>query len=532
MSVSSRKKLLKRLFKWELFLFALAFSNVVFINEWMNFIYPRNKLLVTAPNYAAGLTSLFLFIFLLAGVFHIVLYQANQAKTALKHAMWNLPILAVMIFPLNALRQCNNFPIKYPWLSLAYYVQYLGMTATLLLLAASVGIFLFIVLRFPNPFNFFMKSAAHILTGFLIITFLQGIGEFYRVTFLPIQKVEAVNKGHRGRVVVLLFDEMAEEYTAAESRNKLELPELDRFRRESVYSVNAFAPGHMTRISVPSYISGKLIPFEYDVTAEDYSGAYWSTHPTFAKQMESSLFSAARKEGSRVAVAGWHLPYCRLYGAALDYCFFLGASDYDYRSNPLSNLHSVFNRTFHLRDRNNSELYARLLRRAKELVADPQYQLVFIHFPIPHLPGIADENGKLLPIVPQESREEHYLNNMKLVDKTVRDIRITMDQHGRWDSDNVIITSDHGVHWYRPWVQGVKNRDLRVPFMLKMAGSDKGPHTHRLTERFETININSIILSLLRNDPSNEADRKTLGLVDPHLREAHQAPKRDIATRR
>jgi hypothetical protein len=504
-SLSSRKEKLKLKLKLksETLFFALAFANVLFINEWMNFIYPRNKLLLTAPNYGWGLCSLLCFIALVAIAFYGIAMKADGETNDRKKAGWHLLIVVFMIYPVNAIRQTNNFPIKFPWLSLAFYISHLGTVLTIALILVLIAIAGFAIYRFPKYFNFGVKSTGLILTGFLVITCGQGLGEFYRIFFLPVAKME-VQPTSRPRVIFMIFDEMSEEYVAKSSRKGYELPELDRFRRSSIYATKAYAPGHVTRVSIPSYIWGEKIAWEYDVTAEDFSGSYFNVDQTILKQEKKSMFSEARKAGARVAVAGFYLPYCRLFGAALDYCFFLGASDYDYRTSITKNIRNIFHRTFHLKDRNNTELYSRLLFRAKELVADPQYQFVFIHWPIPHLPGVADSHGNTIHVPRYDSVEPEYIDNLKLADNTLREIRLVMEQAGRWDQDHVIVTSDHSIHWYRPWIKDAKHRDDRIPFMVKLAGSDRDLKSREVKGRYETINLNSLIVSLLKDELGEE----------------------------
>src|SRR5207249_2849325 len=75
--------------------------------------------------------------------------------------------------------------------------------------------------------------------------------------------------------------------------------------------------------------------------------------------------------------------------------------------------------------------------------------------------------------------ESSYIDNLRLVDRTMAELRRAMEATGTWDRTTVLVTSDH---WWRHelWRQAgelareevpfASKVDHRVPFILKLAG--------------------------------------------------------------
>ncbi len=124
------------------------------------------------------------------------------------------------------------------------------------------------------------------------------------------------------RVVWVILDELDYSLAFANRPPGLALAELDRLRGESVSAGNAFSPSSRTLASVPALLTGKFVqsvrPVDQDEGLVQFAGerrTLLGSTPT--------VFYRARADGFNTAVAGWYLPYCRVFNDALTECFWL-----------------------------------------------------------------------------------------------------------------------------------------------------------------------------------------------------------------
>ena len=123
--------------------------------------------------------------------------------------------------------------------------------------------------------------------------------------------------------------------------------------------------------------------------------------------------------------------------------------------------------------------YFRIRDRAYQQAADPRIDFLFVHFPTPHLFAIYDAQHKDFTL----SDKTTYFDNLALVDRTVGELRRTLEQAGLWDATTLLITADHGLR-YALWHEGLNwtpqfdrlleaGQSPTVPFILKLGGENK-----------------------------------------------------------
>jgi hypothetical protein len=235
-----------------------------------------------------------------------------------------------------------------------------------------------------------------------------------------------------------------------------------------------------------------------------------------------NVFSLARKAGFNTALAGWFLPYCRIIGNDLTACSSPFRRDRHSQmtltETMLDQTQEVLpailpNRLINKNDRflrihekqTHLLVYLSVMGDAKKLAVDPNLGLVLLHYPVPHTPGIYDRRRDKFSIEPGRN----YLDNLRLADRTMGELRHAMEQAGLWDRSTVIVTSDH--RW-RPWMwktltdwtpeeQTLAARlatpDQRVPFLLKLAGQN---HAYPYHQPFNTVVMHDLLLELLRGE--------------------------------
>jgi hypothetical protein len=303
------------------------------------------------------------------------------------------------------------------------------------------------------------------------------------------------------RVVWMVFDEMGESNVFPSRPATVHLPELDRLRRQSVYARNAFPPAGETLVSMPALINGRLVTAAASTSRYELMLKYQGSARAVPWSKEPNVFSAAREAGFNTALLGcWH-PYCKLLGNALSICF-----EHDWSENSKATgsmgqeIVEALTPKSTILKREHIALYQSVLAEARELVRRPDVDLMLIHWPVPHFPGIYDRQNR------QFSQSGSYLDNLELADHALGEVRREMEAAGTWESSNVIVTADH---WWRPtlWNQlpawmgeegaaygdgGRRNR--RVVFLLKMAGQKEGL---TIEESFNTVLLHDLILAML-----------------------------------
>ena len=371
-----------------------------------------------------------------------------------------------------------------------------------LLYPALIGIGLvasFAILRWRSRVTRAATTILFGLTAFVVLTFARAVWTLVTVTpssaFADPIGVTTTDTGPgvSRRVVVLLFDEMDQRLSFSERPAGLTLPEFDRLRSEGFSATSAFPPGSATLVSMPALISGIPIssaapagPSQLTIVPRGRSGTVeWSTQP--------QLFSRARELGARAAFAGWYHPYCRILGASLSRCFWAPFLDVDLRGQRLTLLQSMRNELMTLAPWNAREQYILryrdIIANAEAMLRDSTLDLVFVHIPVPHLPPIYDRTTRNFTLT--NYPYSGYLDNLALADRTLGELRRTIEATGNWPRTAVVVTSDH---WFRDAARIDGKTDHRVPLIVKL-----GSRSERSTyaKPINTVVIHDLVLTLL-----------------------------------
>lgn len=327
---------------------------------------------------------------------------------------------------------------------------------------------------------------------------------------------QAPNRGSlprgSGRTVIVIFDEF--DYRLAfESRPPgFSLPQLDRLRRESLFLTNARPAGVETMGAISSYITGK--PFR-EVRPDGPGRLILFPSPTGeprALQPRQSLFGRLNDMGARVALIGFYHDYCRLFeGLSIDCqryaapdasAAILSQSVHGFRGfatgfvtqlllHPAWTLGLPYSvgafltrpaATTHLEvvTEIQAEDLSQAMSKALRAAADPAYDFVYVHIPIPHPPGLS---SRLNSWIGQPLTGVAYFDNILVADGFTAALRQHLTEAGLWDQTNLILTSDHPLRrstWERRprWTGGTHllgpSDRGRIPFAFKPAGGGPG----------------------------------------------------------
>lgn len=303
------------------------------------------------------------------------------------------------------------------------------------------------------------------------------------------------------RAVWLIFDEFDQRLAFDRRPARLRLANLDRLRQTSIWG-RATTPGPETITSIPGLLLGRQVLKAHESGSDNLILTLPGGAGMSAWGGAPNLFTRARAKGLRTGVVGWYHPYCRVLGEAADFCHweeYLGreaaAWDFPFRSlSLLQKTWSVAARQVSMypavsgalsaplpgslehHRRIATELFQRIRETALEALANPDLDVVFVHWPIPHPPGVLRES--------LETADPGYLDNLELTDWTVGEVRETLEARGMWERTLLMVTSDHSLRpelWNssgflteEDMAAAGEQQDALVPFLLKMPGQDRG----------------------------------------------------------
>jgi len=282
----------------------------------------------------------------------------------------------------------------------------------------------------------------------------------------------------------IIFDEFDYELSTELRPADVEMPNFDRLRGESLTATDAHSPAEWTSVSLPAYVTGKRLVDAYAKNAselyvwgEDQKPVLWQSGP--------NIFSYAHAKKLNSALIGWHHPYCRIFSQDVATCFWtpnVDATDslreeYEFKRRGLSPVfpgRKPMLPNYTLVKRQLQDEYTETLQHALDAVANPNLNFIFLHWMIPHPPGIYDRDANEL----KAGMGNDYFDNLELVDFTLGKIRRKLETAGLWDKSAVIVAGDHPLRsfvWqYRPTWMAEEDRltkrrqDPRIPLVIKL----------------------------------------------------------------
>jgi hypothetical protein len=253
----------------------------------------------------------------------------------------------------------------------------------------------------------------------------------------------------RRRIIWIVFDELSQDQVFDHRQPGLTLPQLDRFRAQSVVFDDVRPAGYYTELVLPSLLWGRIITDERSGLTGDLSvktSGRWHLLPA-----QQSLFADAERAGWTTGVAGWYNPYCRTYGPWLDWCgwtlrsaipgkYRQGKSVWWNANAPLSRTEAKLTGRRNLFPETASEHaddYTELMRWSHTLIDDEKIGFLFLHLPLPHPGGFYDRKTG------QIGANGSYIDNLALTDRSLGELMQWVSQTGLASQTTVIVCSDH-----------------------------------------------------------------------------------------
>jgi hypothetical protein len=402
-----------------------------------------------------------------------------------------------------ALLVCLNFA-RITHETLSGWTDVIGRPALL----ALVVVMLAASLSWPQPALRVMRGIALVASPPGIVTIALGLWMFLELAAGPTWRwvdPAPLNRPAPSlrRVVWLVFEELDQRITFEARPPGLELPELDRLRRESLYADAARPPAGTADVTIAALIIGRPIvavaptnPRDLEVTFKDGKTAPWSAQP--------NVFTSARTLGYDTALVGWRLPYPRVLGSSLGLAHWRPSVDFDQaRGHPLGE--AFLNQWASLappvnRRRLLSQRVAELSDLAIRTAANDRFGLVFLHLPVPQPPGIYDRATERLTAWNFIGEGGGYVDNLALADRIVGELRRALDRARLGDLTWIVVSSTRS---WRASKQYDGQTDPRVPFLVRPPFGD---FTRHVDAPFSTLATHDLVLAILRGSVSDTTD--------------------------
>jgi hypothetical protein len=494
---------------WRVFVLCLSFANLCFLRSWSELQDDAVAFFNRKAPAWANLTATLLDVLALAVILWVpVMLVVRSGKPNWMRALkWG--ILAGFVAPLNTIR-LDSEVVRLSGEVLNYRFGRLALGIGGIALGA------FLLVRWEKLSARVTSVVLTLLLPLLPLTVAGSVWHLSRRTYSSSSGTLACNpllpalpqKPGAPHVLWIVFDEWDQALTFDARTATLQLPELARFRDESFYSGHAYPPAAHTVVSCPSLLGGKTFIKSTPQGMSEMLESYDPRRPDERLTDESTIFTEARSAGFNVGLVGWYLPYCRLF-KDLTYCpgaepnedgpsllgLMWNTAREEIRGLPLLGRLGITQRPptpqeSHLKS------YRQQLTEVIPAVRDPRLNFVFLHVCVPHWPPIYDAARASFSNSPGGT----YLDNLALVDRTLGEIRQTLEQARTWDSTTILLTADHPLRvalWRSMHHTGLPSnvqQSARVPFLLKMAGEKQGvdyPHA------IQTVVTKDLLLAIM-----------------------------------
>lgn len=307
-----------------------------------------------------------------------------------------------------------------------------------------------------------------ILSAVFLLLAVNGLWQYHATDLHRVrdEKPAAMLAGTEGKphLVWIIFDELDDRLLFDVRPQRIQVPEFERLRGESVYG-KAHAPSTDTLWAMPSFVLGRRVD-QVHMSTSRLQVEFRKGGPWMDASKLPNVFERARQLGLNTGLTGWHHPYCRLFGSELSDCSWISFGGPVVRVAKMLRPRPFIEQALYLvnwqarwslprivqplhwaypapeeprmwREQQISDMEFTTANGLR-MLQDPRLNLVFIHIPTPHPAGIWDTQAKKFTLANSD-----YEDNLALADETLGEIRRELEAAGRWDSSTVMVSGDH-----------------------------------------------------------------------------------------
>jgi hypothetical protein len=487
---------------WRNYRISLSFANLIYLRAWADLIPLNSGHLYyrkTIPGFSLYFALMGDVLALSIPIF-LLLWVAPALSSWLRRV---LPVAAIAMVALAA---------GFLRAHLLHFVSagILSVLLALLFVAASV-----LTIRFSSTAIRLMKGAALAATPCLAVTFVAPL--FYLSGPSPLPPDPPLAKRLAGsppvRVLWIVFDDWDQRLTFPDRPRGTTLPILDILADRSFVASRALAgeagmpvSGMATAIAIPSLLYGKRALGSADADPGTRSILFAGSEEPTAFGSGDSILARVRSEGWNLAIAGWYLPYCRVFAAQATDCYWDERYDQASSASPRpleaavdetrmlfeTEMYSPFGRS--LVDARHFAEYQALLAAARRYAADPSIGVAFIHFNIPHAPYFY--NPEIGRFGRRGYPDDLYADALRWVDRSVGDILSALRRSDLDSKTAIIISSDHPARL-------IQTLDPHVPFIVHLPGETAGMPS---SLEFSALGTANLVMAIARGDVRSPAE--------------------------
>jgi hypothetical protein len=508
-------------FRFREIILCVSLANLALLHVSLSLNSPHHigfrKTPIDGATQLRGLTAGILAVLLLAAGFWVALRILRRSGGPTAQWVIDASVAFILIVAANTWRVENQlaFPSAAAGGSRAPFAAAIGVGAVLLAGAA--------IFRWRAAVE---RAAGAALLCFSVLPAFTAISVLWHVLYPPpaaaladgplAPMVQRAGGPDRQRIVWMLFDELDQQLLYVRRPVGISLPEFDLLRERSLHAEGVHRPAFMTREAIPSLLFGRAVRAVRDGKPPELLLKFHDS-PTFERWNGlPAIFSEARSLGWNAAVVGWYLPYCRVLNGQASACEWEPAlsqiSTEIPREVPLSkHVRFLLTRTvayiplmvrlgltqpptpYTAKDRplQLSEFRA-IHDKAMAYLTDTRFTFVFIHWPVPHNPGIF--NCKTASIETGE-RAGDYVDNLCLADRALGEVRATLERAGMWDDTSLLVSSDHSLRNPKQHAGIAAPPSPLIPFLLKLAGDNSAVSYRR---PFNAVLSKDLLLNIMR----------------------------------
>lgn len=435
---------------------AISLANLLCLRIWASVLDPATSYFLGTPRPPVGYAGTLVLFALIAAAGSLAALRASASRGRERRA-WQVAFIGAVALGAYCAREQIGDVAGVP---VRTYEKEEGLIGHAM---AVVGVAILLVAFLPDRvrgrFARGAFTALLVLSPFALVTTFQtgwAMVASRALTAFPAPAPAPVTSTRApARTVLLVLDEL-DQFIAFEDRVPgVSVPNLDALVAESLHFTRGVPPGRTTETIIPSLLTGRIVTMTSDAGAGDRRLRF-SDGSTELFSETRTIFTRAREAGWSVGLAGWFQPYCRVLGNDLARCYARSIraefEDKDlwqvvaWQARVLlENLPQERRMRRYLGIRRvrstpvawHEESWRRIHREGISLAADPELDLVYLHYPLPHMP--------YLRVVGDEHRVVRgtYGGNLELMDRCLGELHDAIASAGLAEKTVFIAMSDH-----------------------------------------------------------------------------------------
>jgi hypothetical protein len=377
-------------------------------------------------------------------------------------------VLMAAMPPFLLVRNLNVFPFDVP------------NAAVLAFTVAWVGLLALLIFRAPLFAKKLSLIGSAVLSGFAVFALLISWQLVEAARWKPGPQAYSTpipaQPATKPRLVWILFDELAYKPTFEARDPSLNLPNLDRLRRESTLYSDMTPIAYRTTRAVPSLMLGKIVTDVQYTSGNRYlvqidNSPHWTDF-----DVNASLIGQAKQHGVTTSIVGWYVAYCPIFARVATECYW---SNDDAQDRGPTSLDASFaeNVWFPLRILVEQFLMPSkawadtadwnaeghitsvkdVSRHALSTLANSQADIVYLHIPAPHPPSFWDRHTGAFAV------GGSYLDSLDYSDRLLGQFLDLLQSQPRWAATTLLVQGDHSwrTQMWRP-LPGWSAEDERI----------------------------------------------------------------------